>query len=68
MKICSYQFVSDSGDFGRSEFGQTGLIVFVSGIDSIVKTHKKKISKLSLFSGTAYLLHHIPYLFLRIWC
>jgi len=33
---------------------------FVSGIDLIVKTHKKKICKLSLFSGTAYLLHHNP--------
>jgi len=28
----------------------------------------KKISKLSLFSGTAHLLHHNRCLFLQIWC
>ena len=55
---------------GIPEFGQTGLTVFGidSGIDLIVKTHKKKISKLSLLSGTAHLLHHNRCLFLKIWC
>jgi len=38
LAICS-----NSGDSGWTEFGQTGLTVFVSVIDLIVKTHKKKI-------------------------
>jgi len=50
------------------EFGHTGLTVFGSGIDLIVKTHKKKISKISLLSGTAHLLYCNGFLFLRIWC
>jgi len=37
LTICS-----NSRDSGWSELGQTGLTVFVSGIDLIVKTHKKK--------------------------
>jgi len=68
-KICSQQFVLDSGDSGWSEFEQTGLTIFGidSGIDLIVKTNKKKISKLTLFLGTTYLLHHNPCVFLWIW-
>ena len=38
------------------------------GNDLIVKTYKKKISKLSLLSGTVHLLHHNRCLFLTIWC
>ena len=48
-EICSQQFVSDSRDSGWSEFGQTGLVVFVSGIDLIVKTHKKKFPRYHWF-------------------
>jgi len=39
-----------------------------SGIDLVVKTHQKKISKLSLLSATAHLLNHNRCLFLRIRC
>ena len=46
-----------------------GLTVFTidNGSYLIVKTYKKKISKL-LLSGTAHLLHNNHFLFLRIWC
>jgi len=62
LAICS-----NSGDSGWSEFGQTSLTVFISGIDLIVKTHKKKIPSYHWFSGTAHLLHHNRCLFLRTW-
>ena len=54
-EICSEQFVSDSGNSDWSEFGQTGRTVFVSGIDLIVKTHKKKFQVITDFGHSAFI-------------
>ena len=50
-EICSKPFVSDSGDSGWSEFGQTSLTVFGidSGIDLIVKSIRKKFPSCHCF-------------------
>jgi len=53
----SKQFVSDSRDSGWSEFGQTGLTVFGidSGIDLIVKIHKKNFQVIIAFRHSAFI-------------
>jgi len=56
LTICS-----NSRDSGWTEFGQTGLTVFVSGIDLIVKTHKKKFPSYHWFQA-----QHVYYITIAV--
>ena len=56
LTICS-----NTRDSGWSEFGQTGLTVFVNGIDLIVKTHKKKFPSYHWFRA-----QHIYYITIAV--